>query len=103
MEVISNQSLRLSAQRALTFNVLCCIRFISIEVIEAKLLMWVYSERELSEDEKDIYYSTSGEILGDFPELINEEVKIFVTDSDFNSLKHLKYLIYARYEEPKLS
>lgn len=95
---MNSERILLSAQRALLFNIIDCVRFIFIQKEQNKLLMHVYSDRLLSEQEKDIYYSVGGEICGDFTELIDSNVKFYSGNTEYDNIQKLEFLIYARYE-----
>ncbi|MDF1546172.1 MAG: hypothetical protein P1P88_00025 [Bacteroidales bacterium] len=99
--MVERNSLLLSIQRALLFNILAYIRFIFIEVEKGPFLkIWIYSDKELNESEKEIYYSVAGEVVGDFTELNNQDVEVlfFVDQSNFENIQKLTNLVYARYE-----
>lgn len=83
------------------FNIIPSARFITANISALSALqIFVYSDRLLSSNEKDIYYSMSGEICGDFPELDDSksEVIFIVTTEKFESIKVQGELIYARNE-----
>jgi hypothetical protein len=97
---MSNAELILSFQRALLFNILPSVRYIFAEIREINSLdMLVYTDRELSEWEKDVYYAVSAEVEGDFVEVGAQGTVKFVTDvRDYAEVSKLQLLIYARYE-----
>ena len=99
--IIDRNQLYISALRALLFNITSSIRFIFIQSVEDKLILFVYTDKELSESEKDIFYAVSGEISGDFPFLDDSKSEVnFVNDNNkFESIKNEGDLIFARYEE----
>ncbi len=87
-------------QRALLFNISASMRFISCEIINEDILqVYIYFDKDPTEEELDLIYSVAGEVCGDFPGLNNSDVKHFVNNKDFNSLKHLRILVYARFEK----
>ncbi|GAB4034672.1 hypothetical protein GCM10028809_40910 [Spirosoma gilvum] len=90
--------LRLFASRALLFNVLSCTRFIFVEFKSGHLLLRIYNDRELTDDEKDIYYAVYGELEGDFTGSICGEVDLQVTRAPFEQIDQTGELVYARYE-----
>jgi len=100
MNTTTYLELRLSAQRALLFNIITCVRFIFIEKRELKIILSVYTDRNLSGSEKDLYYEVLGEILGDFTDLDFEGsmTLIEVTEKEVLQLNNPGVLIYARYE-----
>ena len=99
--MINKTTLLLSGHRAMLFNIIPAARFITINIsAPSALQIFVYSDRLLSSNEKDIYYSMSGEICGDFPELDDSksEVIFIVTTEKFESIKVQGELIYVRNE-----
>ena len=95
---MTRTSLKLSSHTALLFNVIACVKFIFLKVEHDILIMHVHVDRELTDEEKDVYYSVGGEICGDFPELSVSDVSFIVSDFPYESLDKLDMLIYARYE-----
>ncbi|WP_444887287.1 hypothetical protein [Microbulbifer sp. JMSA008] len=96
---IDRSNLLLSAQRALLFNISSAMRFISIEVsLDNKLKVLAYVQRELNEDELDMIYSAAGEICGDFVELEDSDVEVRISSSNYENVKSLKFLVFARAE-----
>ncbi len=95
--MVERNALLLSAQRALLFAVSPALRFISIEASDRELRMRVHMMSEPSEDERDMYFAMSGEIIGDFPELdvAQSGVEFVVDMRPFEQLEHLKYLVFA--------
>lgn len=100
MKPITYIELRLSAQRALLFNIISCVRFIFIDNRSGKIILSVYTDRDLSDTEKELYYEVLGEILGDFTDLDFEGsmTLIEVTDKKAREVGSSGVLIYARYE-----
>jgi hypothetical protein len=101
MTPINNERLLLSVQRALLFNIINSVRFIFIENKGEELLMSVYTDTELMNEEKDIYYAVLGEILGDFTNINDaaSEVIFIVNRSAFEKINNSGILVYARYED----
>ncbi len=95
---IDRNTLLLSTYRALLFNILQCTRFIYIDVKEQILNMSIYVDRELSDEEKDVYYSVAGEICGDFIKLENSVVNFHLNNLKFENNLDNGILVYARYE-----
>ncbi|WP_147320152.1 hypothetical protein [Chitinophaga silvisoli] len=100
MKSLTYTELRLSAQSALLFNILSCVRFIFIENREGKIILSVYTDRDLSDSEKELYYESLGEILGDFTDLDFEGsmTLIEVTNKEAREIEGRGVLVYARYE-----
>mgnify|MGYP000674529527 CR=1 FL=1 len=100
MKSLTYTELRLSAQRALLFNILSCVRFIFIENREGKIILSVYTDRNLSDSEKELYYESLGEILGDFTDLDFEGsmTLIEVTNKEAREIEDRGVLVYARFE-----
>jgi len=98
---MSNAEIRMSFQRALLFNIISSVRFIFTEMnASGSLDMIVYTDRELTESEKDIYYAVSGEVIGDFVDMGCHGYVKFVTDlRDYTEVPKLELLVYARYED----
>ncbi|RFM29240.1 hypothetical protein DXN04_33695 [Chitinophaga silvisoli] len=82
------------------FNILSCVRFIFIENREGKIILSVYTDRDLSDSEKELYYESLGEILGDFTDLDFEGsmTLIEVTNKEAREIEGRGVLVYARYE-----
>ncbi len=96
---IDQSKLLLSSQRALLFCITSIMRFIFIEVCsDGKLKMLVYVQKELTEGELDMLYSAAGEICGDFIGLDDSDVEVVVSNSNYEQIKGLKHLVYARAE-----
>lgn len=93
-----NDELLWSAHRALLFNVTPNTRFIFMEVRANHIIIYVYSEEELNDEELDVYYSVAAEMEGDFAEVVTSEVYFFVTTDPFENVIKLEHLLYARYE-----
>lgn len=100
MKSLTYTELRLSAQRALLFNIISCVRFIFIENRERKIFLSVYTDRDLSDSENELYYESLGEILGDFTDLDFEGsmTLIEVTNKEAREIENRGVLVYARYE-----
>jgi hypothetical protein len=97
---MNKDHLLLSAQRALLFNVIDCVRFICAEISDNKLMLYIYSDRELTEDEMDLYYGVSAEMSGDFVLDDSKSKTIFIVEhGQFESITITGKLVYARYEE----
>ncbi|SEL98315.1 hypothetical protein [Parapedobacter koreensis] len=99
--MIEKTQLLLSANRALLFNIIKAVRFIFVKVEDSILLLNVFTERSLTDDEKDIYYAMAGEISGDFEEIDDSctNVTFIVTDDEFETIEQDGQLVYARHEE----
>lgn len=96
---IDDLKLSVAFQRALLFNVSDSMRFISCEVSNDNILnVYIYFSKKPTELDLDLIYSAAGEVCGDFPGLDNSKVKYFVDNNEFNTLKHLRLLIFARNE-----
>jgi hypothetical protein len=95
---ITKAELLLSAQRALLFAIIPSVQFISVEITGNTLSMYVYVDKELNEEEKDIYYSAIAEMERDFAETHNTHIDFFISKAKFEDVKHLQHLVYARYE-----
>lgn len=93
---MNSAQLILSAQRAMLFNISQKFRMISLEVDENKTLkLLVIISSELTEEEKDLAYSMTGEIVGDFVEIEKSDVDFIVSNDPINSLERLHILMYA--------
>ncbi len=59
--------------------------------------MWVYSDREPTDDEKDVYYSVCAELTGDFIELDDSisEVRFLIEGFSEENLRD-KLVLFAR-------
>jgi hypothetical protein len=101
MAIMDKDKLLLSVQRALLFNILNSVRFIFIENQGDKILLTIYSDNELTTEEKDIYFAVLGEILGDFSNINDSasEVIFMINDIKFEKIKNQGILVYARYED----
>lgn len=97
MEKNKKYQLLLAFQNALLFNITYGTRLILADVIESKLIIWVYLDREPTVHEKDVYYSVSAEITGDFLELDESlsEVQFLTESFSEESLKD-RLLLFAR-------
>ena len=99
MKKIENSKLRLSAQRALLFNIPLSVRLIFVELNSKNILqMLVYSDQDLSEEERDLLYSAAGEIEGDFVEIEDSDVEIIISKKSYEDIKKLESLVFARAE-----
>jgi hypothetical protein len=96
------EELLLSAQRALLFNIIPKVKYIFIETVNTQLLMMVYSNKELTPEEKDMYFAVCGEIVGDFEYLSLEysEVRFEFGIIQYDELKKLENLVFAQYSSP---
>lgn len=93
---IDNKVLLLSAQRALLFNIIPSIRYVFIEARnDNEICMYIYTNRPLTEEEKDIYYSVLAEISGDFPEVDDSICKIdfFNSKEQYDKIDKLRWLV----------
>lgn len=94
---INSASLRLSAIRALLFNIPLNVRFISIELVEQECVnLVVYFEQNPSASDVESIYSACGEICGDFIELNEIAPKLNVSSKPYDKLDHCQYTIFAR-------
>lgn len=98
--MLEKKQLLLSAFRGLLFNIIAPVRFIFMQIIDNRLIITIYSDRELNELERDIYHAVSGEISGDFIFLDDSlsEVNFIVTNKTFETIKESGDLVFARYE-----
>lgn len=99
--MIEKSRLLLSALRAMLFNVIGTVRFIFVKVDDSVILLNVFTDRSLTDDEKDIYYAVAGEISGDFQEVDDSRTRVvfIVTSEKFEAIEHDGLLVYARHEE----
>lgn len=76
------------------------LRFIFVQVVGKKMVLTIYTDRKLNEKEKDIYYSMSGEMSGDFPEINDAlcEVNFIVSNKSLEDLPKEGELFFARFE-----
>jgi|APEBP8051072266_1049373.scaffolds.fasta_scaffold06677_3 hypothetical protein len=92
--------LLLSTYRALLFNIICSVRFIYLEQLENtedKVNLFIYSDRELTEDEKDIYFAVAAEISGDYCDMESPDVHFIVDNREYDPKNYQGKLVYARY------
>lgn len=94
------EQLLLSTHRALLFNIISSVRFIFIHEKENRIVLDIYSDRELTDDEKDMYYAVSGEISGDFPTINDSlnEVFFIVENRKIERIMNDGHLVNARFE-----
>lgn len=101
MSTINQLSLRASLQRALLYNIIPAVRVISVDVDnESNLFINVCCDRELNQEEKDIYFSVGGEVAGDFPEIKNTDVNFSFLPVESGECLVFPLVVYARYEQP---
>ena len=94
--MIDKNALRLSAQRALLYNVPVGTRTISLEVVGTLLNMRAVVDGPMDADVRDCFYSAAGEIEGDFVELsAGGEVEILQFDAVVQ-VPLLAVLVFAR-------
>ncbi len=96
----TSEKIILSSNRALLFNIIPSVRLIFVRFEKNELTLSVYTDRELDEEEKDIYYAVGGEISGDFIKLKNSlaDVHFYVSTNNFEELPQNGQLVYARHE-----
>jgi hypothetical protein len=91
-----------SARRALLYNIIPPFRLISIyyegNEETAILSINIYTDRELSSDEKDICYSIWGEMEGDALLKNPIDLNIIVIDMTNTKVIYKGLAMYARYE-----
>jgi hypothetical protein len=94
---MDRRSLRLFTNRTLLFNVLSCTSFIFVELKagQGQLVLRVYNDRELTEDEKDVYYAVYGEIKGDFIDSMSGKVDFQTTQAPYEQIDQSGDLVYA--------
>lgn len=98
--MISNKQLFISAQRALNpLDISNSIVLIVAIITKDKLQIDVFSEIELTSDERDVCYAISGEISGDFPDLDDSksEVNFFSIDSALQIRPKDNVIVYYRF------
>lgn len=89
----------LSAQRAMLFNICPKFRMISLELTDDNILkVLVIISEVLTEEEKDLAYSFSGEIEGDYPEVVSSDVSFLLDTRDIDLLPRLKTLVFSLYK-----
>ncbi|PDO84934.1 hypothetical protein [Kosakonia pseudosacchari] len=89
----------LSAQRAMLFNICSKFRMISLEVNGDNVLkVLIIISEALTDEEKDLAYSLSGEIEGDYPELVSSDVSFLLDTRDIDLLPRLKILVFSLYK-----
>lgn len=96
---MSDIQLLLSAQRAMLFNICPKFRMISLELTDDNVLKVLFIISEiLNEDEKDLAYSFSGEIEGDYPEIVSNDVSFLLDTRNIDLLPRLKTLVFSLYK-----
>lgn len=89
----------LSAQRAMLFNICPKFRMISVELMkDSTLKVLVIISESLTEEEEDLAYSFSGEIEGDYPEIVSSNVFFLLDTQKIDNLPRLKYVVFSLYE-----
>lgn len=85
-------------QNALLFNVTFHTRLVFVDVVDdKKVIMWVYLDREPTEDEKDVYYSVSAEALGKFDDFDDANSKVLFSTGGFSDEElRGKLVLFAR-------
>lgn len=98
MKADKRYALLLSFQKALLFNVTFHTRLILADVHDnKKLIMWAYLDRAPTDDEKDVYYSVSAEVAGDFVDLDDAISEVhFLTENINDEDLRDKLLLFAR-------
>lgn len=97
MEKNKKYQFLLAFQRALLFNVTYRTRLILADIIDSKLIIWVYLDSEPTDDEKDVYYSVCAELTGEFIELDDNISEVqFLTDNFSEENLNGKLLLFAR-------
>lgn len=82
-------------QSTLLFNVTFHTKLICADVDDDELTLWVYMDRFPTEDEKDVYHSYSGEVVGTFLYLKRSMVHFLIEDFVDDEFKD-KLLLFAR-------
>jgi hypothetical protein len=88
-------SLTLSGVRALIGEITPCIRSVSIEVVNKRILFKCVFDDTSTEHDFELMSAAAAEIIADFPNYEIEE--IFITDS-FEKIDSLKNQLYHRHE-----
>lgn len=97
MEEDKKYQLLLAFQEVLLFNITYGTKLILADVIDNKLIIWVYLDREPTDDEKDVYYSVCAELTGGFVELDDSISEVrFLTEDFFEENFKDKLLLFAR-------
>lgn len=94
---IDETFLKLSAQRALLYNIPPTVRQISVDVSRGPLIhALVCSSFELNEDDLESIYSAFGEICGDFPDPeIDSDISFRVDSGDIMKIPRLPILLFS--------
>lgn len=93
----NNADLRLSAQRALLDHIPPCLRAVSLEYKEGKIIFRIVYDRKPSTAEKELLSMAGTEIVSDFPdisEFVEEHLEIHMPEK----IPHLENLVYQRNE-----
>lgn len=91
--------LMVSVQRSMLFNISPKFRMISFELDQDNVLeVLVIISEELTEEEKDLAYSFSGEVEGDYPEISSSHVSFLLDTRDIDLLPRLKFLAFSLYQ-----
>lgn len=91
---VDDLALRLSAQRALLFNVPSGLQMISIDSNGKTLFMRAVFDGPVESAARDNIYSAAEEIVGDFPQL--HESKVDVLEKPSGESPPLRLLVFAR-------
>lgn len=90
--------LRLSAQKALLFYLFPKVRMISLDIKDGILDMLFAVTEALTEDEKDMAYTISAQIEGDFVEIKRADVEFVIGNDPIDDLPQLRLLILAQFK-----
>lgn len=96
---MNEDSLCVSALRALRYNLSPKFRVISIDYPKSDVLdMILVISKELTEDETQLAYNFCGEIKGDLVDLNYVNLQIIKYTGNIESAPKLKILLYALYK-----
>jgi hypothetical protein len=96
--MIDKAQVFISVQRALLFNILKSLRFIFVKYGVNRIDLVFISDKELTDDERDIYYAVSSEIDGDFSEIKSSSVTFVESNLELSTLDYEKFGIYSSIE-----
>ena len=92
-----------SFQRALLFNIPSKVKLIFFSTessdLDIEVTMYVISNQNLTDDEKDFLFAASEEVEGDFEEINNCKVVFIVSNNEFKYDKKYGNLIFALAEQ----
>ncbi|WP_179038331.1 DUF6896 domain-containing protein [Limnobaculum xujianqingii] len=99
IEKMNNFQLMVSVQRSMLFNISPKFRMISFEINQDNVLeVLVIISEGLVEEEKDLAYSFSGEVEGDYPEIESSHVSFLLDTREIDLLPRLKFLAFSLYK-----